>query len=158
MSRFTLAKYSAIFFRNLIISMILWYRDVARDSIRLQHAEKSCMTSCPRATQEGYVYPLPLPLWLYLEFNMRESVNLLPLLFDTSHRWIHTNPVPPIQASHALRACTLLLFFITCFWATTVLQKVALWLVTLFAWEQDNLNSTYSILYSPFNFQKSLPK
>lgn len=69
------------------------------------------MTSCPRATQEGYVYPLPLPRRLYLEFNMRESVNLLPLLSDTSHRWIHTpmtNPAPRVQAWHALRAYTLL--------------------------------------------------
>lgn len=77
-------------------------------------AEKPCMTSYPHATQEGYVYPLPLPLWLYLEFNMRESVNLLPLLSDTSHRWTHTpvtNPVPHVQAWHALRAYPLLKIF-----------------------------------------------
>lgn len=116
-------------------SMTLWCCKRLR---KPEHAEKSCMTSCPRATQEGYVYPLPLPLWLYLEFNMRESVNLLPLLSDTSHRWIHTpmtNPAPPVHAWHALRAYTLLSsvgFFFNCpesFWATTVLQIVALWLV-----------------------------
>lgn len=75
-------------------------------------AEKSRMTSRPRAAPEGYVYPFRLPLWLYLEFNMRESVNLLPLLCDTSHRWIHTpvtNPVP--HREHALYYLDFFFFF-----------------------------------------------